>query len=523
MEEIRKNYIVSATIRTNVISKIYIDGTFIGEGKYFTVDISKSSYKFTIESPGYQKIERTVQIVENNQIVDFVLEKIPVTPSQNKVVEKKPEELPGKKEEEKTPRQGVKTVSGKKKRSKLLYILGGTALGAVILAAVLKKGTAEAGTATLEITSEPSGAEVFLDGVNKGVTPITLTGVSEGRHELRVVLELYGEWTDVINVAGGQRYTINAVLSPFKYDFLDCLGTFGKGNYNFYHPWYVTFDNNGNLYVSDHDNHRIVKYDNQLRYKTQTELSLPTVLVYSTHHSGLLALSAYLYLIKYNNNLSPVAAWDFKLKIPSKGLAIDDKGNIYVAETSTGYLKKFNSAGGFIKKWLVRTANSQPIDVEVIRGENLIAVSSCALKRVYLFDLSGNAKGSIGSDIACPAGLAYDGISLFVSSYNGGKIIKYTLNGKRVLTIGGFGSAPRKLRNPFGIFATNDGFITVADSGNNRICFWKISDQVIPSGKATISVVRSSKNIHGNYMEGSTYKGIPAVVSKTKGKRIKKK
>ncbi|MDD1654986.1 MAG: PEGA domain-containing protein [Methanomicrobiales archaeon] len=45
----------------------------------------------------------------------------------------------------------------------------------------------------LAVTSSPSGAEIFLDGVPRGVTPATLEGVPAGPHTVLLQLEGYGE------------------------------------------------------------------------------------------------------------------------------------------------------------------------------------------------------------------------------------------------------------------------------------------------------------------------------------------
>ncbi|GEM_PF-2665764 len=519
VEEIRKDFIVKTTVRTNVIAKVYVDGTLIGEGKLFTIDLSRTSHQFVIEAPGYKKIQRKVPIAENNQIVDFVLEKVlPVEAP----MEKKP--APEKKVEKKTPKkkpvEGVKTEQVKKGGShKWLYIAGGALLGLVTLAALLKKG-GESG-ATLDVTSEPSGAKILVDGVEKGITPSNVN-VSPGTHEVRIVLELYGEWSDTVSVGKSQTVRIHAVLSPYKYKFVDCFGRPGKGEYNFNSPWYIAFDDKGNLYISDHNNGRIIKYTSDIKYRGEVDIGLPTDLVYSPAHSGILALGGYPYLFKLGFDMKFEGVWDIGLKVPSKGIAVDSKGNIFIAETSTGYLRKFDAAGKQLKKWLVRTSNSQPIDVEVIKDEQEIAVSACALKRVYLFTLSGEPRGSIGDNIACPSGLSTDGVSLFVSSFYGHKIIKYTMEGKRVLTIGSFGTAPGKLRNPFGVFATPDGLLAVADSGNNRICFWKITENVIPTGSARITVIKGSSSTGIGSI--NTHKTIKAYGASYKPfRRIKKK
>lgn len=42
------------------------------------------------------------------------------------------------------------------------------------------------GTGTLSVTSTPLNANVYLDGVYRGVTPVTITGVSYGVHQIQL-------------------------------------------------------------------------------------------------------------------------------------------------------------------------------------------------------------------------------------------------------------------------------------------------------------------------------------------------
>jgi hypothetical protein len=57
------------------------------------------------------------------------------------------------------------------------------------------------GTGTLSVRSTPSGAPVFIDGVNKGVTPVIITGVSVGVHQVSVILkgnEDHSTWVKIL-------------------------------------------------------------------------------------------------------------------------------------------------------------------------------------------------------------------------------------------------------------------------------------------------------------------------------------
>ncbi|MEN6609684.1 MAG: PEGA domain-containing protein [Methanoregulaceae archaeon] len=67
---------------------------------------------------------------------------------------------------------------------------------------------------TLYVVSTPSGANVYADGTYKGVTPLTLTGVSPGTHIVELDLTGYYDWKSTVTVGNGQTQTITATMSP---------------------------------------------------------------------------------------------------------------------------------------------------------------------------------------------------------------------------------------------------------------------------------------------------------------------
>jgi len=66
-------------------------------------------------------------------------------------------------------------------------------------------------TGMLKITSEPSGAKVYVDGSYKGTAPLTLT-LTPGTYEVKVVKEDYEPYTQRITLSAGESKTINAQL-----------------------------------------------------------------------------------------------------------------------------------------------------------------------------------------------------------------------------------------------------------------------------------------------------------------------
>ncbi|MFY9799665.1 MAG: PEGA domain-containing protein [Methanoregula sp.] len=67
----------------------------------------------------------------------------------------------------------------------------------------------------LSITSDPTGAFVYIDSVYGGKTPLTFNNLLAGIHEIRVITPGYEQWTAAINFPStGSTQLINVPLIP---------------------------------------------------------------------------------------------------------------------------------------------------------------------------------------------------------------------------------------------------------------------------------------------------------------------
>ena len=66
---------------------------------------------------------------------------------------------------------------------------------------------------SIAVTSEPSGATVYLDNAIKGITPVTLDSVPNGEHTVLLRLDGYSDFTEETTVMGDQP-AVSAVLNP---------------------------------------------------------------------------------------------------------------------------------------------------------------------------------------------------------------------------------------------------------------------------------------------------------------------
>lgn len=65
---------------------------------------------------------------------------------------------------------------------------------------------------TVQVRSEPSGAQVYLDGALAGTSPAALVNVNGGTHQLRLTLDGYAAWTKEVTVKPEDNLTIEAAL-----------------------------------------------------------------------------------------------------------------------------------------------------------------------------------------------------------------------------------------------------------------------------------------------------------------------
>ena len=68
-------------------------------------------------------------------------------------------------------------------------------------------------TGSVFISSEPSGASIYLDGEYKGTTPKTISDVSAGYHTIKLNKEGYQSWSISVHVTSGATETVSASMS----------------------------------------------------------------------------------------------------------------------------------------------------------------------------------------------------------------------------------------------------------------------------------------------------------------------
>jgi hypothetical protein len=66
----------------------------------------------------------------------------------------------------------------------------------------------------MEITSVPSGARVMVNDVRRGITPVTLPGLTSGTYRVTFSLDKYAVFTTPVRVETGRISEVSATLVP---------------------------------------------------------------------------------------------------------------------------------------------------------------------------------------------------------------------------------------------------------------------------------------------------------------------
>ena len=77
-----------------------------------------------------------------------------------------------------------------------------------------KRPAAKTVPGSLSVESRPTGARVFLDGRLSGTTPLVLSKLTAGSHDVRVERTGYRRWSSRIQITSGRRSRLTASLEP---------------------------------------------------------------------------------------------------------------------------------------------------------------------------------------------------------------------------------------------------------------------------------------------------------------------
>jgi DNA-binding beta-propeller fold protein YncE len=262
-------------------------------------------------------------------------------------------------------------------------------------------------------------------------------------------------------------------------------GSEGKGPGQFFLPENIAFDSKDEfIYVADSGNNRIQKFTtwgrNITSWGSLCDLHNPVS-------------------CRSSDNSSELGAGQFRYP---QGLAVDFKGNVYVADFSNDRIQKFDSNGTFLKMWgtscnLRNDRDShckdpdgkgsnqigdgqfyRPKGITINPKSDEVYVVDKVNDRIQKFDSNGTFLSKWGSsgtgdgEFYAPEYITIDPRdgTVYVGDENNDRIQKFDSNGTFLSKWGSSGSGLGQFQNPEGIgIDSRTGEIYVADENNNRI------------------------------------------------------
>ena len=196
-----------------------------------------------------------------------------------------------------------------------------------------------------------------------------------------------------------------------------------------------------------------------------------------------------------------------------EGIAVDDDGNFFVADYTTGFIKKYDPS----YHWLLTFSEYGSLEGQTRKAEfmdihdGLLYVPEAGNHRISVFDTSGRFQFVIGSpgiglaQFDTPESAKFNSKGLlYVVDLNNDRVQILDKVGHLVGSFGRSGSGPGQFKSPAGIAFDKDDNVYVTEIGNNRIQIFDRAGRYLTSFGVKGTGDGQFDNAHGIIVDKST-------------------
>ncbi len=158
-----------------------------------------------------------------------------------------------------------------------------------------------------------------------------------------------------------------------------------------------------------------------------------------------------------------------------RGLAVDGRGNLLVADTKNNRIEIFDSSGKFLRAFGRKGSGdgelNEPCGVAV-DPEGDVWVADTWNHRIVHFSGDGQFRKAFGDpehSLFGPRALVVSRGAVYVADTGNKRVVRFDREGKKTGEFGVNGTGPGQLVEPVGIAADASGNLVVADTGNHRV------------------------------------------------------
>jgi predicted membrane-bound mannosyltransferase/sugar lactone lactonase YvrE len=240
-------------------------------------------------------------------------------------------------------------------------------------------------------------------------------------------------------------------------------GNAPQGTFN--EPWGIAVGPDGSVYVSDTWNHRVQKF---------TEDGQPIKM-----------------WGQYGQPLPDIPESKSSFWGP-RGIAVDQNGHVYVADTGNKRIVVFDSDGKYLTEFGSAGFDPGQFDEPVgvaVGNDGVVYVTDTWNQRVQSFAPSGDGVSFLplaqwdvsawfGQSLENKPFIAVDANNhVFITDPEGYRVIEFTSDGQFVRAWGDFGTGDSEIGLASGVDVDANGDVWVTDSGNNRILKYVLPQQ----------------------------------------------